>query len=1178
MKKTTTILFIFSLLVVSIASYGQDKGKETRGELYKDGKYYPYDVLDTRVDNMRYWRKAAELGLTPVEPYREVPRGIYKGSRIAAKSVWRDDSPDVPVTSENSTQSENSVFVNPTDPDHVLQSNNSTQNPVGQLYGANYFYSYDFGATWGGSLQGAGGGNSGDPTTAISLTGRQYVGYIHNNMGQGVSYSDDGITWTAVLVDAGSGSSMLDKNHMWIDNSPTSPYEGNLYSAWTDFGGPNDSEIEISRSTNHGISYSPAVNLSSQVNAGSHNQGVNIQTGPDGQVYVVWAIYDGWPTDETAMGFTKSLDGGVTWQPATRIISNIKGIRTSETSKNHRVNSFPSMACDISGDGALYLVWTNKGVPGINSGSDIDIYMIRSTDEGATWSAPIRINQDPIGQGKQHYFPWITCDPITGALSVIFYDDRNVGGNKCEVWCANSFDGGDTWEDFRVSDTDFTPAPIPGLAGGYMGDYLGISARDARVYPVWTDNRDGITMTYTSPYETNNLARPANLTAEVTFENGAVDLQWNFEPISTFEYFIVYRDGFEIGTTEALTYTDNLPDYGIFKYKVTAMHTEGESSGPTASVQWGDAHIAVEPAEIVENLPLLGTSTRYITVENTGQLNLIYNVSSSTEPIRGRDYCPASTTYQDEYISNVSFGQIDNSSSWQAGVADYTDQSTDLEVGASEEIVVTNGNAWSSDKVTVWVDWNNNFEFETGSDEEFVLTSNGGGQTFTGQITAPQGTQSGEKRMRVRMTYSQAPNPCGNSSYGEVEDYTINVSGWMLVERITDTIAPGSTQTISVMFDATDLEQGTYYGNVKIASNDPDALELNVPVTLNIGDEFPMALNVAANPSTICEGESSQLDANVTGGTGTYTYTWTSQPEGFTSTLANPVVSPTETTTYFVEVSDGASTIDGQVMIVVKFAPGAPTTPEGATSVCMGEVETVFATNGILGVTEYIWYLEPAEAGMLENNGLTAILTWDEIFSGDVTLMVSAVNDCGEGEMSEPLNVTMHELPTVDLGPNDTICANHYIILDAGNPGATYLWSTGETTQTIQVDSTGVGLGEKEIWVEVTDGFTCANSDTISLTFDACIGISEIDDQWSVRVFPNPSSGSFQVIIKSRNSQPIDLRMFNSLGSEVYALNNVVVNGSKAIDINLNNTPEGIYFISVQGDAINLIRKVVIRK
>ena len=173
-----------------------------------------------------------------------------------------------------------------------------------------------------------------------------------------------------------------------------------------------------------------------------------------------------------------------------------------------------------------------------------------------------------------------------------------------------------------------------------------------------------------------------------------------------------------------------------------------------------------------------------------------------------------------------------------------------------------------------------------------------------------------------------------------------------------------------------------------------------------------------------------------------------------------------------------------------------------STSACMGEVQTVFATTGIIGATDYIWDMYPAEAGALENNGLTAILTWDENFSGDVTLMVSAINNCGEGEMSEPLNVTMHELPTVDLGPNDTICANHFIILDAGNPGATYLWSTGETTQTIQVDSTGVGLGEKEIWVEVTDVFTCVNSDAITITFDACIGISELEDQWSVSVFP----------------------------------------------------------------------------
>ena len=74
---------------------------------------------------------------------------------------------------------------------------------------------------------------------------------------------------------------------------------------------------------------------------------------------------------------------------------------------------------------------------------------------------------------------------------MIFYDDRHVSDNQVEVYVAYSFDGGDSWEDFKVSDIAFTPAPIPGLASGYMGDYLGIAARAGQVYPVWCDNRTG---------------------------------------------------------------------------------------------------------------------------------------------------------------------------------------------------------------------------------------------------------------------------------------------------------------------------------------------------------------------------------------------------------------------------------------------------------------------------------------------------------------------------------------------------------------------------------------------------------------------------------------------------------------------------------------------------------------
>lgn len=464
--------------------------------------------VDTRIDNMSYWRRMASLGLVPVAPDVKPPQAKYTGSQLTGRSVTSEDSPDVPVTTETSTQSENSIFVSPLNNQNLLQSNNSTPWPVGNIYGANDFLSTDAGATWGGEVQGAGGDNSGDPATAIGLNGWYYVGYIHSSGGQGISYStDQGQNWTPVLVapSPGGWGTLLDKNHMWIDNSPTSPYEGYLYDAWTNFGGANDAEIEISRSTNEGLNWSSAVSISSAINAGSHNQGVNINTGPDGEVYVIWAVYDGWPTDETTIAMAKSLDGGATFQTATRIISNIRGIRTTGVSKSMRVNSFPTMTVDISNSanrGTLYITWANVGVPGINTGNDIDIYMSKSTDQGETWSAPAQVNESTPGQGKEHYFPWITSDPANGNLSVIYYDDRNVASNQCEVYVSNSTDGGASWEDMKVGDVSFTPQSIQGLADNYFGDYLAISARDRWVFPAWTDNRSGFAMTYVSPFQT----------------------------------------------------------------------------------------------------------------------------------------------------------------------------------------------------------------------------------------------------------------------------------------------------------------------------------------------------------------------------------------------------------------------------------------------------------------------------------------------------------------------------------------------------------------------------------------------------------------------------------------------------------------------------------------------------
>jgi hypothetical protein len=141
------------------------------------------------------------------------------------------------------------------------------------------------------------------------------------------------------------------------------------------------------------------------------------------------------------------------------------------------------------------------------------------------------------------------------------------------------------------------------------------------------------------------------------------------------------------------------------------------------------------------------------------------------------EYCTASTSTEDEYIANVLFGDINNSSGWQGGVADYTDITTTLAPGASADMTVSNPVPYSADLVSVWIDWNQDYQFSL-TDEEFDLTNVGGtGATFTGTITVPANQPGGEYRMRIRLLWNVAPNPCGAATYGEVEDYTLIVPG-----------------------------------------------------------------------------------------------------------------------------------------------------------------------------------------------------------------------------------------------------------------------------------------------------------------------------------------------------------------------------------------------------------------
>lgn len=134
--------------------------------------------------------------------------------------------------------------------------------------------------------------------------------------------------------------------------------------------------------------------------------------------------------------------------------------------------------------------------PGVNT--DTDIFIVRSTDGGAHWNnpatgqaAPMRLNQDEPGNGKDQWFPFVAIGR-DGGISVIFHDRREDFFNRlANVYLASSKDRGATWTDERINTT---PSNLNWAFenGIFIGDYEGVAiAPDGTTYAAWTDSRNG---------------------------------------------------------------------------------------------------------------------------------------------------------------------------------------------------------------------------------------------------------------------------------------------------------------------------------------------------------------------------------------------------------------------------------------------------------------------------------------------------------------------------------------------------------------------------------------------------------------------------------------------------------------------------------------------------------------
>ena len=323
------------------------------------------------------------------------------------------------------------------------------------------------------------------------------------------------------------------------------------------------------------------------------------------------------------------------------------------------------------------------------------------------------------------------------------------------------------------------------------------------------------------------LAIPEDLTALLVDPiTGQVSISWTFSPTDAFLNFVVKRDGVELGTTAGNVFTDYLPTYGTYYYTVQAVYDEGLSvpAGPV-ELEWPNPTIFVDPTYIYDEVWVNNQAVQTVTISNTGEGTLAFSFPEWVDSDNGARaplaYCAASGGC-DEYISRVQFGTIDNSSGC-SNYGDYTAISTEVEPGETYPITITNPVPYSSDIVGIYIDWNQDEDF-SGPGEFYTTTQSGGGASFATSILVPDDALPGPTRMRVRLQWGGTLSPCGSTSYGEVEDYTLEVGGGGFITSVVPaagTIPTGGSRTITITWDATDYEPGfSYFQDLVVESND----------------------------------------------------------------------------------------------------------------------------------------------------------------------------------------------------------------------------------------------------------------------------------------------------------------------------------------------------------------------
>ncbi len=408
---------------------------------------------------------------------------------------------NVDVSQRQGNESEETVAVNPTNPNNIVIVTNVARPVTGLFEGV----SFDGGATWTTSLIGDNdnlGDACCDPSLSFDNNGNLFMTYLYNIENEvPIALSTDGGGHFNLIANIAkppkqslSASGERRGLFRFVDQPTIKAGKGEV---WVVFNGGGPIVATGAPVTGPG---QVGGFIAPEVVPGTNNCTYgDVAIGPKGEIMQVCTL------TETGQGGGKLFvnvdpDGLGPAGFGRRVFvtdTHVGGFDFIPPQPDRSVDAEPGLAWDLTGgshNGRVYLVYTLEHP---NESDNMDIYVRFSDDEGATWSGPVRVNDDHTKNSQ--FLPKISLDPTSGNLAVVWHDSRNdlgtggpgdtdgVPNDDAQFWGAFSKDGGQTFTANIQISAGTSNSHDSGNHIDY-GDYTGLSFFGGVAHPAWADN------------------------------------------------------------------------------------------------------------------------------------------------------------------------------------------------------------------------------------------------------------------------------------------------------------------------------------------------------------------------------------------------------------------------------------------------------------------------------------------------------------------------------------------------------------------------------------------------------------------------------------------------------------------------------------------------------------------